>query len=938
MTQLDDISIQIACDSPVKDEGDDNALYLVIKITSDVTHNRYMAGLAALEQAALDPTHCAHRLVEILLGEAPPRFTSASSAVSTKPRPQGSLGEFEDEDDEVILGLNDMQQKAVDVALRAEDLAVIHGPPGTGKTHTLVAYIVHEVARGSRVLVVAPSNVAVDNLAERLVVAASAFTPMHSKSRMKFVRAGHPARMTAGAQPYALDMHVEASDEAQLARDVRDELSQLDRRAATTKDRQERSRIRSEQRTLRKELRQRERTAVARVLNKTDVLLATISGAGGRVFDIAEHGRPFDVVVVDEAAQALEGCVWPALLRARKAVLAGDPFQLAGTVKSPDAAAGGLQSSILDRVFRSQTLASCVTMLTTQYRMHALICNWSSEEFYEGRLEPHESVADRRVTDLEGWVTLSEDDDGISFPFIVIDTAGGDCEEDDDSPDDGAKGANDARRASRRNHGEAGIVKRVVDDLLRHGVQKSDIGVISPYAGQVELMRQEMWNTHGRQLEIATIDSFQGREKEVICISLVRSNEAGDVGFLSDDRRLNVAITRARRGVIVICDSETVCSHPLLERLLQYSELHGVYRSAVVEFEDIVGTFSQLRRPKEAIEAEERASEGRNTGKQNDESTPVMKNSKGNSHRTKKDKSGKVKDENMTDEKREEVKERFRKEIGRFVDNEFIIEKYFSKDLSSLERRIVHEVAEEIGICHASSGFGQDRQVRIWKKKDTDLGINEADQGRLELKELMKEAENLDSDMGNKKPPATSGSQGGRESGENHEGEEVSTSDSGVVAVEGRIEPTETDSKYKETNEMLRELQRARAARASGGGEPQSQLEDCQKVSGEGSAKAGNQTPKRGKKSGAKGKGKGKKGTADKDDEDLSFEATLEKYGWQAGQSSGGRRFSSAVGQIVNGVLVSKVETVDKRNNLVQKKLAEKVSKEAEKRKRKSGR
>ena len=878
---LNETSVEVACDEPLGDDFDDTSTLAVTKISSDITHKRYTNSLGALEKAADDPTHDSFSLIQTLFGISPPRF---HQHVSLNARQKQFMGT-----------LNETQKEAVINAVKARDLAVIHGPPGTGKTHTLIAYIMIEVLRGSRVLVVAPSNVAVDNIAERLALV---------EPSPGFVRAGHPARIMPKVLKHSLEYQVQQTDEAKLAEDIRKELNELERKDRKACDRTKRYAIRAEKRQLRKELRAREKSAVRRLLSRKDIILSTISGAGARVLDIAEASSSFDVVVVDEAAQALEAACWVSLLRARKAVLAGDPHQLAGTVKSPLAQSRGLQRSILDRVFSCESLKPTICMLVTQYRMNALISTWSSQEFYDNRLHPDASVASRRVIDLDSCSKKKADNENLIHPFIIIDTAGGDCEEYDQSLDREIA-SSDKRRsvdlnASKSNQGESHILIEVVNSFIECGIPLQDIAVISPYSGQVELLRNEMWPKHGRSLEIATIDSFQGREKEIVCMSLVRSNEAGEVGFLRDDRRMNVAITRAKRCVVVICDSETISTHPMLARMVEYVETHGLYQSAVVDFPEIIGTFSQSRRPKEAIEAEKKANSRRTTRapqkrlKADDTRNQV-------SRREVSLEGGK----NVSAENEDTVREtriQLSKEIELFTQDALRSEMNFSAALSAFERRVVHELAEESGLGHKSIGENNERRIKLWKLEV----LNES--------AIQKDARAIDTVPGFEILRSSSGT-------EENKTRKSMTSERKEIDTEATLgrngfdegcadEPLQA-SPYTDINSVLRDLSIAREGRGA----------------------ITEQEPKRTSKAKKKGK-KSKKERKTKDDED--FDAILAEYGAQANEGSSSR-FTGPVAQIVDGRLTTAV-TAPKSNGEARRRLAGKLTEEADKRKRKQKR
>lgn len=882
VTAVDDTSISISLDDALEEEDEKN-LFFVLKLTSDVTHKRYTAALEALEAVYSDPSHVAHSLLQVLLDAHVPRFTEEVGAL----------------DEELLKRLNEKQRDAVMCALKAKDLAVIHGPPGTGKTHAVVVYILAEVARGNRVLVVAPSNVAVDNVVERLA---------NSGQKLKFVRAGHPARIIPSVIKYGLEAQLVKTEEAGLARDIRAELGELETRIAKTKEKGGRRTLRAEQKELRKELRIREREAVKRLLTSMDVVLATISGAGARILDIAEDAMPFDVVVIDEAAQALETACWVPLLRAKKAVLAGDPFQLAGTVKSVKAEERGLKTSILDRIFATPSLKSCVTMLCTQYRMNSVISTWSSQEFYEAKLIADSTVAEHRVVDLESCKAEVEDNQNLVHPFIVIDTAGGDCEEDELSENiaqDVNVAASSITTASRSNKGEAEIVTRIVDDFIACGLCRQEIAVISPYSGQVELLRRLLWPTHGRSLEVATVDSFQGREKEVVCMSLVRSNEQGEVGFLRDNRRLNVAITRARRCVVIVCDSETVSTQPLLLRMVEYAESFGHYRSAVIDFPDIVGTISLQRRPNEAIEAEQRSTAKK---KQRPKPKAIKSLSVSGASGSKQIKfgSGLPTDSNRTDGG-QGLKDQLRDEIVSFFEDNGRTEKAFPVELSSLGRRLVHELAENFRLGHETKDVVGGRQIRVWKhemfgERSSNTDIASADPKSARILEAI--TDNTGSGMF--EILDESGTEGVAE-------QELTATTSGE----------ETMSQYKDINSALKDAELAREVR---------KIEVEQSNTKDGTEFRESHAPDA-RKASKKQKRHGRKKKSESDSDD-DFDAILAKYGAPQ-QKDGAGSTTDLVRKIMEGKIVTNA-AVPKVNTQAKQRLAAKLAQEAEKRNRKT--
>ncbi|XP_028123396.1 DNA-binding protein SMUBP-2-like [Camellia sinensis] len=327
-----------------------------------------------------------------------------------------------------------------------------------------------------------------------------------------------------------------------------------------TKDKNSRRDIRRELKTLSKEERERQVLAVADVIKSSDVVLTTLTGALSRKLE----GTSFDLVIIDEAAQALEIACWIALLKGSRCILAGDHLQLPPTIQSVEAEKKGLGRTLFERL--ADLYGDEVTsMLTVQYRMHELIMTWSSKELYNSKIEAHPCVAAHMLYDLEGVKKSSSTEPTL----ILIDIAGCDMEEKKDEED------------STMNEGEAEVAITHAKRLVQSGVQASDIGIISPYAAQVVLLKMMRSNEDKlKDMEISTVDGFQGREKEAIIISMVRSNSKKEVGFLSDRRRMNVAVTRARRQCCLVCDTETVTGDGFLKRLIEYFEEQGEYLSA----------------------------------------------------------------------------------------------------------------------------------------------------------------------------------------------------------------------------------------------------------------------------------------------------------------------------------------------------------------------
>ena len=486
--------------------------------------------------AALHRTAAAHgdRLAivrDVLLGHRP-------AAVDPRPVP-----------DYAPTPLNGPQEEAVKFALAAQELAVIHGPPGTGKTTTLVELIRRAVAGGAKVLACAPSNAAVDNLLEKLLGVG-----------LEPVRVGHPARVAEALRDRALDALVEKHPEARQARKYTREAQALLKKANKwTKEKPvpgEKQALRAEARELLAVARRTEQTAVERVLAEARVVCGTLTG-----IDSGTLGpMRFDLLVIDEACQSPEPACWIPLVRADRVVLAGDPCQLPPTVISQEAAEQGLAVSLMERVMG--LLGPGVSrLLTVQYRMHAAVMAFSSAEFYGGELVAGESVAGHLLRDLPGVA----DTPLTATPVQFIDTAGAGYDEEREED-----------TASRHNPKEAEVVVKCVTQLLAAGLPAADIAVITPYNGQARLLRDKLEETG---VEVDSVDGFQGREKEAVVISLVRSNVEGQIGFLSDVRRTNVALTRARRKLVVVGDSATLAGHDFYKRLLDYFDTINAYGS-----------------------------------------------------------------------------------------------------------------------------------------------------------------------------------------------------------------------------------------------------------------------------------------------------------------------------------------------------------------------
>ncbi|MES1908504.1 MAG: hypothetical protein MHM6MM_001426 [Cercozoa sp. M6MM] len=405
--------------------------------------------------------------------------------------------------------LNESQQQALRSCLTlASGMHVIHGPPGTGKTTTLISIVRALVQRTprKRCLVCAPSNVAVDHLAKLLLA--------HD---VNCVRLGQSARFDDAVQTVSLQVLAQQHYRMQVVAAAREELEKLRRSRIFSED------ARKEMRLLRKDIKENEQLATSAILEEAQVVLSTLNSAD----TLRRYDMTFDYVFVDECAQATEAECWIALQFAKeRAVLAGDHCQLPPTIVSRDKEVlSVLSKSLMERVIRD----SNSTLLNTQYRMHENILHFSNAVFYRGELLSHES----------NRLHLLGETRNLAAAFVAIDTA-------ETSPED-------EKDLSKFNEHEAALCMRHVTHLLRAGVSQDSIAIITPYRAQLQLLRERL-EGESFEIETGTVDAFQGREKDAIILSLVRSNDQNEIGFLRETRRTNVALTRAKKHLCVIGD------------------------------------------------------------------------------------------------------------------------------------------------------------------------------------------------------------------------------------------------------------------------------------------------------------------------------------------------------------------------------------------------
>ncbi len=527
VTQLKRQSIEVAFTHPPETEGERPSFQIRLA-SNEISQQRMRRALARV--AAAQGNRLAE-LRDIILGEDVAQFEEMSAG-----------------DTAVSQHLNPSQKEAVDFALSACDVALIHGPPGTGKTTTVIALIRAAIQRGERVLACAPSNQAVDNMGAGLTAVGE-----------KIVRLGHPARVLPHLQTHTLDALVAEHEDVKLAKKLRKEARSLHadaskwRRAQPEKG--EKQSIREEARALVTEATQLEAQAVERILNAAPVVLATLTALDASLL----ASRTFDLCVIDEAGQSTEPASWIAINRAKKVVLAGDHQQLPPTILSKKAEREGFGHSLLEQLMVREG-ATIACRLDVQYRMNVPIMTFSSKHFYDGSLQADASVAEQLLADLPDV----QGNDLTETAVTYIDTAGASYDEEIEPEGN-----------SRRNPQEADFLIQKVEQLLAAGVQPQDIGIITPYSAQVRYLNEHLV----ADIEVNSVDGFQGCEKEAILISLVRANAKGDVGFLAETRRMNVALTRARRKLIVIGDSATITAHPFYARLVDYWDSIGAYRS-----------------------------------------------------------------------------------------------------------------------------------------------------------------------------------------------------------------------------------------------------------------------------------------------------------------------------------------------------------------------
>jgi superfamily I DNA and/or RNA helicase len=455
----------------------------------------------------------------------------------------------------IIPRLNASQQDAVNKILAANELAIVHGPPGTGKTTTLVQAIKALIKQDHKqILVVAPSNTAVDLLSEKL-----------SDEGLNVLRVGNPARVSERLMSLTLDSKMaehnsmkEIKKLKKQANEFRD-MAHKYKRSFGKAERDQRKALFDEARSIMKSVENTEQYIIDDVLTKAQVITATLVGANHHTV----RKLKYHTVVIDEAGQALEPACWIPILKAQKVILAGDHCQLSPTVKSNEAARNGLSTTLLEKCVALHPEA--VTLLEEQYRMNKMIMGYSSAIFYNDQLRAHASVADH---------VLFTDD----IPLAFIDTAG--CGFDEKT--EGTSTTNPEEAAFLFKH----LTQLVAELAPRYQPENfPSIAVISPYKQQIYLLKEQLLHSpvlqaYGNKISVNTIDSFQGQERDIVYISMTRSNTESKIGFLSDIRRMNVAMTRARKKLVVIGDSGTLSQLSFYADFITYAEKRDAYKSA----------------------------------------------------------------------------------------------------------------------------------------------------------------------------------------------------------------------------------------------------------------------------------------------------------------------------------------------------------------------
>ncbi len=575
--------VMISRDKPLADDNPTGTVSEVTKFSVTVSFNNRPPGFVfgknlRMDLYVNDITY--QRMKDALqaLPEAEGRLTKLRNIIAGEQDPQP--GEKAKIDSWHNLNLNSSQKAAVRRAVGSEDFHLIHGPPGTGKTTTVVEVIGQCVDNNETVLASAASNTAVDNILEFLL-----------EENIDAVRVGHPARVIPTLKNQTLDARIEDYEDYRDSQKLREQAFDLMERQeelthpsgrwrrgmsdSKIKQLAEEGRgsrgvpaekiaemahwlkIQEDIDRLFEEAEKLEDEAIDQLLADVDVVCTTNSTAGSELLS----SRSFDTLVIDEATQATEpSCLIP-ITRAKRVIMAGDHQQLPPTILSQQAARSGLRETLFERM-ASNHYDEIVSLLRRQYRMHEKIMNFSSGQFYNQKLEAHSSVRNHTLEDLgissETLTPGSREALEPSAPLVFADTVQA------EAPEFQRRGS-----SSRENPFEANYTVKLVEELLENDFPPEEIAIISPYDDQVDRIKGMI---DEEEIEVDTVDGFQGREKEVVFISLVRSNDRNEIGFLNEPRRFNVAVTRARRKVVVIGDSSTIARADIFADFVDYAK------------------------------------------------------------------------------------------------------------------------------------------------------------------------------------------------------------------------------------------------------------------------------------------------------------------------------------------------------------------------------
>ena len=433
--------------------------------------------------------------------------------------------------------LNSTQETAVNKVLCARDVAIVHGPPGTGKTTTLVEAIYETLHRENQVLVCAQSNMAVDWISEKLV-----------DRGVSVLRIGNPSRVNDKMLSFTYERRFESHPDYPQLWSIRKAIRELYTRSRKGNDRES---IRQKINSLKDRATELEIRINESLFSEARVIACTLVGSANRLLT----GQKFGTVFIDEAAQALEAACWIPLRKADRVILAGDHCQLPPTVKNPEALRAGLGHTLMQAIVKNKP--EVVSLLKVQYRMNDEIMRFSSDWFYGGMLQSAPEVKYRSILDFD-------------TPIEWVNTEGMDCNEE-------FVGENYGRINKPEAELSIGQLKEYITKIGRERFleERIDVGLISPYKAQVQYLRQlvrkdAFFKPYRSLITINTVDGFQGQERDVILISLVRANEDGQIGFLNDLRRMNVAITRARMKLIILGDASTLTKHAFYKKLYEY--------------------------------------------------------------------------------------------------------------------------------------------------------------------------------------------------------------------------------------------------------------------------------------------------------------------------------------------------------------------------------